>query len=109
MQERHEEREQRRKASVERHERLSRLFREDRLAFERERKRMIQEVLQSAEDPEQREQLRSLQATWDKRMRGAGSEHNRFVLAQAFFWEHFYTAFEPAVARLNELVKRSLL
>jgi len=62
----HEEREQRRKASVERHGRLSRLFREDRLAFERERKRMIQEVLQSAEDPGQREKLCALQAAWEK-------------------------------------------
>jgi len=104
----HEQREQRRKASVERHERLSRLFREDRLAFERERKRMIQEVLQSAEDPGQREKLRALQAAWDKRMRGAGSEHNRFVLAQAFFWDHVHTAFQPAVNRLHDLQRPPL-
>lgn len=102
------ETERRRKASVERHERLSKLFREDRMAFERERKRMIQEVIQSAEDAEQRKKLLALQTSWDKRMRGAGSEHNRFVLAQAFFWEHVQTRFLPAIKRLDELVQRPL-
>ncbi|MCU0593860.1 MAG: DUF3135 domain-containing protein [Desulfobacterota bacterium] len=106
VQDRHGEREQRQKASLERHERLSRLFREDRLAFERERKKMIQEVIESAEHPEQREKLRALQGSWDKRMRGAGSEHNRLVLAQAFFWDHFHTAFRPAVDHLKDLVRQ---
>jgi hypothetical protein len=99
-----EEREETRRAALERHQELSRLFREDRLAFERERKKMITEVIESAEDEDLRAKLRALQATWNKRMRGAGSEHNRFVLAQTFFWDHFHTSWQPALDRFSELL-----
>jgi hypothetical protein len=101
--EEHEKREEREKASLENHRRLSRLFREDRLAFERERKRRILEVIESANDEALKGKLLDLQARWDKRMRGAGSEHNRFVLAQTFFWDHFRSTWEPAVSRLKDL------
>jgi len=103
-----EERERARSVSLQRHQRLARLFREDRLAFERERKRMIREFLESVKDPELREKLWALQRSWDKRMKGAGSEHNRFVLAQAFFWEHVQTQFLPALSRLDALVRQPL-
>ena len=96
-----EEKEKRVKESLERHVRLSKLFNEDRLSFERERKRMIDGVIESVEDEGQRQRLRSLQESWDKKMRGAGSKHNRFVLAQTFFWEHFYEVWQPAIQQFN--------
>lgn len=104
-----EEREARRKLSLESHERLSRLFREDRLAFERERRRMIREVIESADDEPLRGKLLDLQGTWDKRMKGAGSEHNRFVLAQAFFWDHFHNTWHPALKQFRNLLNPSPL
>ena len=96
-----EEKVEREKEALERHARLSGLFREDRLAFERERKRMIDEVINSAEDEEQKNRLRALQEHWDEKMRGAGSRHNRFVLAQTIFWEHFNEIWNPAIQNLN--------
>ncbi len=96
-----EERQKREKESLERHVRLSKLFKEDRFAFERERKRMIQEVIDSSEDEEQRNRLLALQESWDKKMRGAGSRHNRFVPAQTFFWDHFFETWTPAIQQFN--------
>ena len=43
--------------ALERHARLSRLFKDDRFAFERERKRMIDEVICRAGDEKQRDRL----------------------------------------------------
>ena len=79
------EKEKREKESLEKHARLSKLFKEDRFAFERERKRMIDEIIISVEDEEQRNRLRVFQKSWDKKMRGAGSRHKRFIQAQTFF------------------------
>jgi hypothetical protein len=85
-----EDREERKRASLERHSRLSTLFKEDRFAFDRERKRLIEDVIQSVGNEGQKEKVMALQASWDKRMRGAGSAHSRFVLAQTFSWDHFH-------------------
>jgi hypothetical protein len=101
-----EDKEERRRLSLESHSRLSKLFREDRLAFGRERKRLIEEVIQSASGEEQKERLRVLQATWDKRMRGAGSAHNRLVLAQTFFWDHFQNTWRPAIRKVESALKK---
>jgi hypothetical protein len=95
------EKEKREKESLEEHARLSKLFKQDRLAFERERKRKTDEVINSVEDEEQRNRLRALQESWDKKMRGAGSRHNRFVLAQTFFWQHFHEIWHPAIEKFN--------
>lgn len=97
-------REVREKRALENHERLSRLFREDRLAFERERKRLIDDVINQAENEEQRDRLKELQAKWNKRMRGAGSDHNRLVLAKTFFWEHFHEKWHPTITHLNQVL-----
>lgn len=99
------ERAQKDKESLERHRRLSKLFKEDRLSFERERKRMIDELVNSVEDEDQRERLRSLQASWDKMMRGAGSPQNRLVLAQTFFWSHFHEVWHPSIREFSTLLK----
>jgi hypothetical protein len=96
-----EEKEKRRKASLERHAELHRLFVEDRLAFERERRNAVQGLIDSVQDEGMRAKLCALQASWDKRMKGAGSLHNRLVLAQTFFWEHFHEVWNPTIQRLN--------
>lgn len=99
------ERDRQREAALQRHAQLHRLFVEDRLGFERERKRTIDEFLESIEDPEKRERLKALQVSWDNRLRHAGSPHNRFVLAKAFFWSHFQETWQPAIKKLNTILK----
>ena len=98
------DRENREKAALEEHERLHRLFRENRFAFELERKRKIEEVISRARDEEQKNRLREIQAAWDKKMRGAGSKTNRFILAQTFFWEHFHEKWKPALEEADALL-----
>ncbi len=61
-----EGREERRAAALENHQRLHSLFVEDRLAFERERKRAIDELIMSVKEEDQRERLHEQQALWDK-------------------------------------------
>ncbi len=95
------DKEKREQNALRRHAMLSKLFREDRFSFERERRRMIEEIIQSAGDEDQKRALRDLQADWDRKMKGAGNRHNRFVLAKAFFWEHFHNVWHPAMEALN--------
>ncbi len=99
-----EEREQK---ALKRHALLSKLFREDRFTFEMERRRMIEEIIESAEDEEQRCALRDLQAGWDRKMKGAGTLQNRFVLAKTFFWEHFHNVWHPAIEEINRKLNRT--
>jgi len=99
-----EEKEQRKHQALEEHARLHRLYRENRFAFERERKRMIHDLIGRVEDAEQKKRLWEFQATWEKRMRGAGSDHNRLVLAQCFFWEHVHEKWLPAIQGLDRLL-----
>ena len=101
-----EEKEKREKESLHNHARLSELFKNDRFAFEVERKKMIEELISSAPDEESRNRLRKFQAAWDKRMKGAGSPHNRFVLAQTFFWDHFNEVWTPAIEAFNHALNQ---
>ena len=97
-----DKKEERKKKALKEHERLSKLFRENRFAFERERKRMIDEIINSAKDEELRDRLRDMQRSWDKKMKGAGSEHNRFVLAHALFWKHLHEVWQPAIQKFSQ-------
>jgi hypothetical protein len=99
------EKDKREKRTLEKHARLSRLYKEDRFAFEQERKRLIDEVISSAGDEKLRDRLRSFQESWDRKMKGAGSGHNRLVLAQRFFWEHFHETWQPNIQKLNAIIK----
>jgi CHASE3 domain sensor protein len=101
-----QEKEKRREETLERHARLHKLFKEDRLAFERERKEAIQALINSVKDEDLRNRLQEMQNQWDKRMRGAGSASNRFVLAQAFFWDHFHNVWNPKMQELSLLLNR---
>jgi len=96
-----QEKEQREKVSLERHARLSKLFKENRFAFELERKKRITDLINRVEDPEQRQRLWSIQTDWDKKMKNAGSEHNRYVLARTFFWEHFHDKWQPTLQQFS--------
>ncbi len=96
-----QEKEDRREKSLETHARLSKLFLEDRLSFERERRKAIKDLIEGVQDEEVRCRLWEVQRAWDKRMKGAGSPHNRLVLAQAFFWEHFHKVWQPAIKELD--------
>ncbi|MCF8061797.1 MAG: DUF3135 domain-containing protein [Deltaproteobacteria bacterium] len=100
------EKEKREQEALERHSRLAKLFREDRFSFERERRRMIEEVIESAEDDDRKARLRAFQEGWNRRMKNAGSRQNRFVLARAFFWEHFHGVWQPAIEELNRVLNR---
>jgi len=100
-----EESEKRREESEKRHARMARLFKEDRLGFERERKRLFDEFFSSVEDEDLRQRLRSLQASFETKMKHAGSAHNRFVLAQTLFWDNFHNNWEPGILQFSESLK----
>lgn len=99
-----EERERGREAALERHARLHKLFVEDRLGFERERKRMLDEFFNGIDDPDKRDRMIALQRSWDNKMRNAGSAHNRFVLARTFFWSHFHETWQPAIREFSAML-----
>ncbi len=99
-----EERNRNRKVALEEHARLHKLFVEDRLSFERERKRILDDFLNSIDDEDKKERLIALQKSWDKRMRNAGSVNNRLVLAKTFFWSHFHETWQPAIQEFNEIL-----
>ncbi len=48
---------------------------------------MINEVINQASTHLGKERLRILQDAIDRKMRSAGSEHNRFLLIQRLFWD----------------------
>jgi len=79
------------------HERLSNLFIEDRLSFERERKRRIDKTINRSHSTTGQRRLRELQRNWDNILRHAGSEHNRFVLIQMLFWNQVRDVWTPAL------------
>jgi hypothetical protein len=98
------EKEKRRNEALENHDRLSKLFKEDRFSFERERREQIRALIDCVQNEKQRERLRELQYRWDKRLKGAGSPHNRWVLCQSFFWEHFHEVWNPAIQGFSRLL-----
>ena len=97
------DRAKRREESLSRHARLHDLFEKNRFAFERERKKMLDEFFDSVEDEDLKNRLVAFQKTWDARMKHAGSPQNRLVLAKFFFWKHFVEKWQPEIQRLNDL------
>ncbi|MFP7754967.1 DUF3135 domain-containing protein [Thermodesulfobacteriota bacterium B35] len=85
-----------REQGEEEHRRLKTLFKEDRLAFERERRRLISETIASYDDPRIRESLQRQQQQLDRVLRHAGSAENRFSLIRAMFWDQIVNRFIPA-------------
>ena len=79
------------------HDRLSELFRNDRLSFERVRKRLLEENIAAFPDVETRDKLILMQQRVEQILRGAGSGHNRFVMMQTLFWDHVVNIWVPAL------------
>ncbi len=82
-------------------EHLATLFREDRLAFERERRRLIREAIDSYEDEKIRAGLEQQQQLLDRALRGSGSAENRLALIRALFWDQVVNRFLPALDRTS--------
>ena len=102
-----EEREIRRKKALEEHRKMSRLFRENRFAFERQRRESIKSLIESAPDPKLRKRLWEIQARWDQTMRSAGSPHNRLVLAKTLFWDYVLNKWLPTLTHFANTVTGS--
>ena len=81
------ERKKTEKEALKEHARLSKLYNEDSLSFELERKRMIDKVINGAKDEAQKERLRNLQEAWDENMKNAGEGGKRLFHAQNVFWK----------------------
>jgi len=96
----------RRTESLENHERLHKLFTENRLSFERERKRMIDEAINRVKDKNQRDRMLALQKSWDTEMKYAGSEDQRLALAQHLFWKHINEVWAPSLQQYNSKINK---
>ena len=95
------EKEKGKEEALKRHARLHKLYTEDRLAFERERKRAINELLDSVQDDELRSKMNALQESWDTMMKKAGSGENRLIVAQTMFSTYCYEIWGPLMQKLN--------
>jgi len=91
------------------HDRLSRLFSEDRFAFERERKWLIDKTINRCRSRTSRHRLRELQRNWDTILKHAGSEHNRYVLIQMLFWNQVRDVWTPALNTYEKRLRRNFL
>ena len=97
-----EERKSVHKEAIARHEKLHKLFNENRFAFEIERTKMINEIIDGASDEAQKKRLRAMQESWDNKMKKAGSKYNRFVLAQHLFWDHVENIWNPFIQECSK-------
>ena len=100
------EREKSRKEALENHERLHKLFVENRFLFEQERKKMIDEVINRAKNEKQKEELKTLQKSWDDKMKKAGSNQNRLVLAKYILMKHMEEVWNPSIQEFGRILKR---
>ena len=78
------------------HDRLSRLYVENRFAFELERKKLIEECINNHSN-RQKTFLQDIQHKLDHILKNSGSIHNRLVLMQMFFWDQVKERFNPAL------------
>lgn len=76
------------------HDRLANLFKDDRFAFERERKRIIKE---SIDHMYTRDRRRLQQQELDRILSSTGSSDNRFAMIQALFWHNLFQKWQPAL------------
>jgi len=88
------------------HDRLANLFVTDRFAFELERKRILNETIDSYYSSEKfKEKLRVQQKELDRILKGMGSSENRFAMAQALLWHHMVNRWQPQIENdIRELV-----
>lgn len=88
--------EQIREEALENHKRLSDLFKKNRFMFELEAKKQVEDFINNAPE-EYRENLWKLHEQWKNTLKGAGSKHNRLVLASHMFNEQ--------IQRFNDCLK----
>ena len=79
------------------HEKMSRLFRENRFMFELERKTAVEKIINSAKTRERKNRLAILQEKWDTTIRHAGSRYNRMVLAEMMLWDFVRDVWLPTL------------
>lgn len=89
-------REKIREEALEKHKWMSELFKKNRFMFEVEAKKEVEKFINSAPE-EYRETLQNLHEQWKNTLKGAGSKHNRLVLAQHMLNEQ--------IQRFNECLK----
>lgn len=94
---RDEERKTVEEKAIEEHERLYELFKSNRFAFEQEKRRLVNQVIDSAGSEAEKEKLRAIHDAWDNRMKRAGSKENRLTLAKHMFFDHVENIFNPAI------------
>ena len=87
--------------ALKRHAKLHKLYTEDRVAFERERKRAINELLDSVQVDEIKSKMNALQESWDAMMKKAGSGENRLIVAQTLFSKYCYEIWSPLMQKFN--------
>ncbi len=87
--------------ALKRHARLHKLYIEDRIAFEREKKKAINELLDSVQDDELKSKMKALQESWDTMMKKAGSGENRLMVAQTLFSTYCYEIWSPLIQKFN--------
>ena len=102
-----EEKEIRREKALAKHWELHKLYKQNRFLFERKCRRMIEDFINGIEDQNLKNKLWEIQRAWDKRMKNAGSNHNRLVLAQSFFWDHFYEKWLPTIKNACESLNQA--
>ena len=79
------------------HEHLANLVNNDRFSFEQKRKRLIEENIANQHYDITLNNLRSTQKKIDNILSGAGSQHNRFAMMQALFWDYIVSVWIPAL------------
>ncbi|MCG8635647.1 MAG: DUF3135 domain-containing protein [Desulfobacterales bacterium] len=79
------------------HERLSKLFKENRFMFELERKKAIEKTINQIERKRLQTNLRQLQEKWDNTLNHSGSAQNRFVMVQTMLWDAVHNQWLPAL------------
>jgi len=94
--EKQKEKEEQEERALEEHTRKSKLFKENRFMFEIERKKEIESLIKNAPE-EYQPKLKQIQKEWDDTMKGAGTKHNRLVLAEHMLMDHFHNIFKPYI------------
>jgi len=84
------------KEALAKHAKRSKQYEENPFMFEINRRKEIEVFINSCSE-ENQPALRELQATWDAAMKGAGSQHNRLVIAEGMLMHHFINKFKPTI------------
>lgn len=79
------------------HEKMSRMFRENRFMFEIEKRKAVEKIINNARTTDSKNRLTRLQEKWDTTIKHSGSNHNRLVLAEMMMWDFVRDIWLPAL------------